>query len=365
MNDFNVLVLGGDHIGPEVATAGVQVLKHTANYANINVTLEEGLIGGASWNKHGTYCTDDVLRKVSKANATLVGAVGGPEWDDKHHSGSIIDSDGLMRLRIELDLYNALRPIRSWKPLVNQTPYRPEVIKDTDLLIVRENCGGIYVGEPRGRDHVSKTHYRAYETCEYNTMQIERIARSAFEMAQNRRKQVTSLDKSNVLESGKLWRETVDKIGNTEYPDIKLTHLLMDYALFAVNMNPYSFDVLLADNLFGDLMSDMTGAIAGSLGMLPSATLPTRVRKGHQIRGGVYEPTHGSAPDISGKGIANPIGTILSVAMMFEYAFCRSDLSQLIELAVEKALFSGFKTPDLGGDETTQSVADAICANIN
>ena len=360
VDEFNVLALGGDHIGPEVVVSGLAVLRHVAMLFSLKIVIEEDLLGGASWDRHGTFCTDEVAKKARAADAILVGAVGGPEWDHIHVEGPITQTDGLTRLRIELDVFNALRPARSWGPLLHRTPYRPEVVDGTDILVVRENSGGIYYGEPRGRETLKDGQERAFEISEYSTYEIERIARCAFEAARSRRNNVVSLDKSNVMESGKLWRETVGRIGKDEYPDVNLTHFLMDYALYAVCRSPRDFDVLLADNLFGDLMSDMIAATAGSLGMLPSATLPCEARSGVPIRGGLYEPTHGSAPDISGKGIANPIGTILSVAMMFEYGFGRPDAARNIERAVQDTLQAGCLTPDLGGTATTEKVTSAV-----
>ena len=361
---FKILALGGDHIGPEVVAAGLIVLGRVAELIGISVEIEEDLLGGASWDVHGTFCTDEVLAKAKAADAILVGAVGGPEWDGIRIDGPITESDGLTRLRIELDAFNALRPARAWDALLHRTPYRPEIVKGADLLVIRENCGGIYYGEPRGRETLPDGQVRAFEISEYTTAEIERIARCAFEAARGRRNRVASLDKSNVMESGKLWRETVDRIGRDEFPDVELTHLLMDYALFAVAREPTGFDVLLADNLFGDLISDMVAVVAGSLGMLPSATLPGVARVGQRIRCGIYEPTHGSAPDISGKGIANPIGTILSVAMMFEHGFARPDCARMIERAVEAVLATGVMTPDLGGTASTSEVTDTVTAAL-
>jgi 3-isopropylmalate dehydrogenase len=357
---FSVLSLGGDHIGPEVVKSGLEILHAAADKAGIKIQVDEDLLGGASWDVHGTFCTDAVLAKAKKADAILVGSVGGPEWDSIIIDGPITETDGLTRLRIELDVYNALRPARAWKPLHHKTPYRPEIVDGADILVVRENSGGIYYGEPRGTEIQDDGQIRAFEISHYLTGEVERIARCAFEAARTRRNQVTSLDKSNVMESGKLWRETVSRIGRDEYPDVKLNHLLMDYALYAVGSTPRAFDVILADNLFGDLVSDLIGMIAGSLGMLPSATIPRAARAGDLIKGGIYEPSHGSAPDISGKGIANPMATILSVAMMFEYAFARVDIASDIELAVEETLVRGIMTPDIGGTAKTTDVTLAV-----
>lgn len=361
---FRVLALGGDHIGPEVVDAGLEILRHVAKRARLSIDIETDLLGGASWDVHGTFCTDAVVEKARNADATLVGAVGGPEWDEIVVDGPVTETDGLTRLRIELDVFNALRPIRSWRALFDRTPYRPDRIYGANLLIVRENSGGIYYGEPRGRERLPDGQERAFEISEYRTYEIERIARCAFSAARVRRGTVTSLDKSNVLESGKLWRESVARIGRDEYPDVELTHLLMDYALFAIACRPADFDVVLADNLFGDLVSDMAGAVAGSLGMLPSATLPGPAKPGDRIRGGVFEPTHGSAPDISGEGIANPLAAILTVAMMFDYAFGRSDLARAIEDAVDETLLAGLMTPDVGGRHTTADVTKAMLARL-
>ena len=361
---YRVLALGGDHIGPEVVASGLQVLRHTAARFDVAVEVEEDLLGGASWDLHRTFCTDEVLAKARASDAVLVGAVGGPEWDNIQIDGPITETDGLTRLRIELDVFNALRPARAWKPLLSRTHYRHDLVDGADLMVVRENSGGIYYGEPRGRALQSDGQVRAFEISEYRTQEIERIARCAFEVARRRSGHVTSLDKSNVMETGKLWRETVDRIGRDEFPDVKLNHLLMDYALFAVARSPRDFDVLLGDNLFGDLMSDLIAIVSGSLGMLPSATLPAVARVGQPLRGGLYEPTHGSAPDISGKAIANPIGTILSVAMMFEYGFGVIPAARAIETAVERSLASGILPPDLGGTAKTEDVTRAVLGHL-
>lgn len=363
-NTFHVLSLGGDHIGPEVTQAALRVLRHAADRFALAVTIDEDLLGGASWDAHGTFCTDAVLEKARRADATLVGAVGGPEWDGLRIDGPITETDGLTRLRIELDVYNALRPARAWPALIDRTPFRADVVDGADILVVRENSGGIYYGEPRGRETLADGQERAFEISEYTTGEVERIARCAFEAARGRRGAVASLDKSNVMESGKLWRETMTRIGRDEFPDVTLTHVLMDYALYAVTCDPKRFDVIVADNLFGDLISDMVGAVAGSLGLLPSATLPGPAVSGGRIRGGVFEPTHGTAPDISGQGIANPIGAILSVAMMADYAFARTDIAQAIEAAVERVLDDGLRTRDLGGTATTDAMTDAVIAAL-
>lgn len=355
-----ILALGGDHIGPEVTASALTVARAVAARHGTELLIEEDLLGGASWDAHGAFCTDAVLDKARHADAILVGAVGGPEWDHVRVDGPVTLSDGLTRLRVELDVYNALRPARSWMALAHRTPFRPDLIEGVDLMVIRENSGGIYYGEPRGMNTEPDGQQHAFEISEYRTAQVERIARCAFEAARARRGHVTSLDKSNVMETGKLWRETVARIGRDEYPDVPLTHLLMDFALYAFCMNPGRFDVILADNLFGDLISDLTGAVAGSLGLLPSATLPGPTRAGIPISGGIFEPTHGSAPDISGEGIANPIGAILSAAMMFRHGFAMEDAATAIEDAVDACIDRGVLTPDLGGRARTEEVTNTI-----
>ncbi|MEM1199084.1 MAG: 3-isopropylmalate dehydrogenase [Pseudomonadota bacterium] len=361
---FKVLALAGDYVGPEVVAAGLEVLLRAAELNGLTIEVEEGLLGGASFDVHGRFCTDETLEAARNADAVLVGAVGGPKWDHIQIDGPVTETDGLTRLRVELDIYNALRPVRAWTPLLGLTPYRPELVKGADIMVIRENCGGIYYGEPRGWETLDDGQQRAFEVSEYRTSEVERIARAAFEEARRRRSLVTSLDKSNVMESGKLWRETVSRVGAEEYPDVELQHLLTDYALYALVQDPRKFDVVLADNLFGDLVSDMVGTVAGSLGMLPSATLPSIARPGERIKPGVYEPSHGSAPDIAGNGIANPMGTILSVGMMFQYAFAREDIAHAIEGAVERTLEEGVLTPDLGGSAGTKEVTRAVLKHL-
>ncbi len=355
-----ILVLGGDHIGPEVAAAGVEILRLCAEIAGMDIAIETDLLGGASWDVHHSFCTDDVLAKAQAADAVLVGSVGGPEWDEIVVTGPVTEQDGLIKLRVGLGVYNALRPARSWKSLHAVTPFRASVIDGADVLVVRENAGGSYFGEPRGTETLADGQVRAFEMSEYRTPEVERIARCAFEAAGSRRGRVASLDKANVMETGRLWRDTVARIGREEYPDIELEHLYMDYALYALCVKPKEFDVIVTDNLFGDLVSDMTGALAGSLGMLPSASLPGPGRVEVAIGPAIFEPAHGSAPDIAGTGIANPIGSILSVAMMFQYAFARSDVATAIESAVERTLDSGIRTPDIGGTATTAAITDAV-----
>ena len=361
---FNVLALGGDYIGPEVVACGLRVLKRMAELSDLIVDVEEDLLGGAAWDAHGTFCRDETATAARAADAVLVGAVGGPKWDDLYIEGRPEDKDGLTRLRMELEIFNAMRPSRAWPQLLARTPYRPEVIEGADIMVIRENCGGIYFGEPRGFETLPNGTERAFEVSAYTTNEVARVARAAFEVARRRRGELVSVDKSNVMESGVLWRKTVTEVGAREYPDVKLEHLLTDNALYQLTRRPRDFDVVLADNLFGDLISDMLGSLAGSLGMLPSATLAGLSPPGERTRPGVYEPCHGTAPDIAGQGIANPIGTILSVAMMFEYGFARADAARCIEAAVSSALDEGARTPDIGGTLGSEAMTDAVLSHL-
>jgi 3-isopropylmalate dehydrogenase len=361
---LKVLALGGDYIGPEVVASGLRVLDHAARRHGMRVDIEEDLLGGAAWDRYGTFCRDETVAKAREADAVLVGAVGGPKWDSIYIDGPPQDKDGLTRLRMELEVYNAMRPARAWKQLLDKTPYRRDVIEGADIMVVRENCGGIYFGHPRGIEKRPDGSERGFEMSAYTTGEVERVARAALELARRRRQRLVSVDKSNVMESGVLWRRVVSAVAAREYPDVELRHLYTDNALFQLTRAPRNFDVVLADNLFGDLISDLLGAIAGSLGMLPSATLAGLAPKGERTRPGVYEPTHGTAPDIAGQGIANPIGTILSVAMIFEYGFARPDIALAIESAVSRTLDDGILTPDIGGAHRTEDITQAVLKHL-
>ena len=372
---FTVLALGGDGIGPEVVNAGLEVLQAAADAAGLRIEVEEDLLHGAAWERYGTFCRDETVARARAADAVLVGAVGDPRFDDylaDDHStgekGSVgtpaardpADKDGLMRLRRDLDVYAGLRPARTFDALVEHTPFRPEVVRGADLMVLRELCGGAYFGLPRGIERLPGGGRRAFDATVYSEAEIERVARTGFELARRRRGRLLSVDKANVMESGMLWREVVSALGARDYPDVALMHFYADNAAYQIARAPRDFDVVLADNLLGDLLSDQTGAIAGSLGMLPSASLAGLPPKGERAKAGIYEPVHGSAPDIAGHGIANPHGMILSVAMIFEYGFALPSVARRIERAVEHTLETGPRTPDIGGDAGTVEVTHAV-----
>ncbi|MDH3389198.1 MAG: isocitrate/isopropylmalate family dehydrogenase, partial [Gammaproteobacteria bacterium] len=297
---------------------------------------------------------------AKESQALLVGAVGGPRWDNLVIDGATpAERDGLMRLRVELETYACLRPSRAYQTLLGKTPFRPEVVAGADIMVLRELCGGLPYGTPRGIDRLDDGSLQGYDANFYSSHEIRRFAIVGFEIARQRRGKLTSIDKSNVMESGILWRRIVAEVG-AGYADIELEHLYADNALYQMMMRPSAFDVVLADNIFGDLASDLVASYAGSLGMLPSASL-------HGLNSGkpaIYEPVHGSAPDIAGRGIANPVGTILSVAMMFRYGMQRAELSQQIENAVELCLQADVLPPDLGGKASTEQVTEQIISAL-
>jgi 3-isopropylmalate dehydrogenase len=329
-----IVVLPGDGIGPEILGAARQLLDALGEFE-----YDERLIGGASIDAHGIGLTEEVLGACCTAGAVLLGAVGGPKWDTTDPDAPRPEQ-GLLGLRKGMGLYANLRPVRPSPALVASSPLREERIAGTDMLVVRELTGGIYFGD-RGRDGDS-----AHDTCEYSVVEIERIARVAFEAAQRRgqgsgrKPRVTSVDKANVLETSRLWREVVTRIA-ADYPDVGLDHLLVDNAAMQLVSRPAGFDTILTENLFGDILSDESAMLTGSLGMLPSASL------GAEGAPGLFEPVHGSAPDIAGKGVANPLATFLSVAMMLRHGFSRSADAARIELAVDAVLERGLRTPDL------------------
>jgi 3-isopropylmalate dehydrogenase len=355
----NVVLLPGDGIGPEIIAAGRRVLEALGGFE-----LTEALIGGASIDAHGIALTDDVLAACRASDAVLLGAVGGPKWESTDPDAPLPEQ-GLLGLRKGLGLFANLRPVRPSGSLAHASPLREELISGTDLLVVRELTGGIYFGD-RGRDGA-----RAHDTCVYSADEVERIAGVGFDAARERRGRVTSVDKANVLETSRLWRETVEHVAG-EYPDVELEHMLVDNAAMQLVANPARFDVILTENMFGDILSDEAAMLTGSLGMLPSASLGADGP-------GVFEPVHGSAPDIAGQGIANPLATFLSVAMMLRHGLDRADEADALEAAVEAALKRGLRTPDLvsadaagppipdlprevevGTDEMTQAVVEAL-----
>jgi 3-isopropylmalate dehydrogenase len=343
-----VVLLPGDGIGPEIVSAGRRVLEALREF-----DFEEHLIGGASIDAHGTALTDETLAACRGADAVLLGAVGGPRWDTTDPAAPRPEQ-GLLGLRKGLGLYANLRPVRPSRALLSASPLREERIAGTDLLVVRELTGGIYFGD-RGRDGE-----RAHDTCVYSVAEVERIARVAFDAAERRRGKVASVDKANVLETSRLWRETVNRLA-AERPEVELEHVLVDNAAMQLVSDPTRFDVILTENMFGDILSDEAAMLTGSLGMLPSASLGDGGP-------GLFEPVHGSAPDIAGQGIANPLATLLSVALMLRHGLDMERQAGAVEGAVEAVLDGGLRTPDLTapGEPTvgTEDVTRAVLAEL-
>ena len=354
-----LLVLPGDGIGAEVMSQGLRVLAAAAEVFEFDVEIEMDLIHGQAWEKYGTVCRDKTVLTAKDSDGVLVGAVG--EIQDKHapNSSNPEENDGLMRLRKELDVFAGLRPAVASPYLSDQLPYRDEISKGVDIIVLREMCGGVMFAEPRGIELLSETQSRGYDTSSYSTFEIERLARVAFLLAGRREKRIVSVDKANVMQSGVLWRKVVQSVSH-EFPDIDLIHMYADNCAYQLAVNPIQFDVILADNLFGDIISDQAGSLAGSLGMLPSASLPFLPAVGRTCTGGIYEPVHGSAPDIYGKDIANPIGMILSIALFIEYGLGGIEQAAGLRNATEETLSKGIRTPDIGGVSSSQVVTDAI-----
>ncbi|MCG9479280.1 MAG: 3-isopropylmalate dehydrogenase [Actinomycetia bacterium] len=331
-----IIILPGDGIGPDIVREAVAVLDLINDKFNLNLDYEYGLAGGASIDESGEPVTDGVLEKCKQADAVLLGAVGGPRWESTD-PGKPRPEDALLALRKGMGLYANLRPVKIFNSLVSASALKPQLLEHVDILVVRELTGGIYFG-PRNRIE-EEGHIQAFDTMLYADYEIERITRLAFEFARQRRKKVTSIDKANILESSRLWREIVIDIGSG-YPDVELNHLYVDNATMQLIRDPGQFDVVLASNMFGDILSDEAAMISGSIGLLPSASL-------RQDMMGMYEPIHGSAPDITGEDKANPIAAILSVALMLKYTFRRDDIYSLIEKAVGHVLDQGYRTSEI------------------
>jgi len=357
---LKVLAMGGDGIGPEVVDAALQVLEVAAGSIRLSLDISEDLLHGAAWDKYGTFIRPETLTKARESDALLIGSTGGPRWDHIVIDGGPEEQDGLMKLRHELQVFACLRHARAHDALLARTAFKPEVIRGADVMVMRELCGGAMFSPTRGIDETGDGGRRGYDLNEYTETEIERFARVGFEVARRRRGRLLSVDKSNVFIAGKFWREVVDGIGRSEFPDVELTHFFTDNAAYQLCCRPADFDVILADNLFGDILSDQSGAIAGSLGMLPSACLADLPADGRSQKPAIFEPVHGSAPDIAGQGTANPLGTILSVAMLFEYSAGEAETARKIDAAVDAALNAGFATADLGGSHNTRQMTDAV-----
>jgi len=349
----SILLLPGDGIGPEVVASAERVLSAVADRFSHQFTLTTGVIGGAALKQGLAPLPDATLEAARKADAILLGAVGDPAFDTAPPSER--PEAALLKIRRELGLYANLRPARVWPGLESAGPLKPDILRGTDLLLFRELTGGLYYGEPRG---VAPDGESAHNTMRYSRAEIDRIARRAFEAARLRRKRVTSVDKANVLEVSRLWRQVVTGVAR-DYPDITLEHMLVDTCAMKLTYAPSSFDVVLTENMFGDILSDEAGAVVGSLGLLPSASLGDGA--------GLFEPVHGSAPDIAGKGIANPIGTIASAAMLLRYTLKLEKEAAAVEKAIEAALTAGLRTADLaagGRSVSTTEMTDRIVAGL-
>ena len=337
-----VTVLPGDGIGPEVVAEAMAVLSQAGGIFGFTIDVEEGLVGGASIDAHGKPLTDEVLALARSSDAVVLGAMGGPQWDGLDYS--IRPERALLALRQELGLFANLRPVKLFAPLARASTLKPEVVEGTDLVVVRELTGGIYFGQPKGVSAEPDGTERGVNTLVYTTPEIERIARVAFDAARRRRGHVTSVDKANVLESTELWRKVVTRIRDEEgYGDVELDHVLVDNCAMQLIRDPKQFDVIVTTNMFGDILSDEAAMLTGSIGMLPSASLGGKV--------GMYEPVHGSAPDIAGEDKANPLATILTVALMLRHSFDQVAAADCIEQAVERVLEGGHRTPDIAEGE--------------
>lgn len=353
-----VLVLPGDGIGPEIIAEAVKVLNLANSKYNLGLELVDGELGGAAIDKHGVPLADSTLALAREVDAVLLGAVGGPKWDtiDK----SIRPERGLLKIRSELGLFANLRPAILYPQLADASSLKPEVVSGLDILIVRELTGGIYFGTPRDTITLENGERKAFDTLPYSESEIRRIAKVGFDMARLRNKKLCSVDKANVLESSRLWREVVEEVAK-DYPDVELSHMYVDNAAMQLVRAPKQFDVVVTDNLFGDILSDEASMLTGSIGMLPSASLDANNK-------GMYEPCHGSAPDIAGKGLANPLATILSVSMMLRYSFDQSQAAEAIEKAVSDVLDQGLRTGDIMSagmrQVGTAEMGDAVVAAL-
>ncbi len=353
MTAYNITLLPGDGIGPEVLQQAVRVLQKVSERTGVRFQTQEHLIGGCAIDAAGTALTEDTLKACQNSDAVLLGAVGGPKWDNP--DAKVRPEQGLLALRKGLGVFANLRPVKVHPALIAASPLKPEKLNGVDMIVVRELTGGLYFGQPKGREVVDG-HERAVDTLVYTDEEVRRVVRMAFRLAQKRKKKVTSVDKANVLESSRLWRKITIETA-AEFPDVELEHTLVDTAAMRLITSPAAMDVMVTENMFGDILTDEASVLAGSMGMLPSASLG-------DTGAGLYEPIHGSAPDIAGKGIANPIGTILSTALMLRYSLNLESEAAVIENAVDQAITSGARTADLGGSLSTSQMAEEILSRM-
>lgn len=351
----HIMTLPGDGVGPEVMAGAKEVLKRIAEKYNHDFTFEEGLIGGAAYDANGTPLDDETLERAKQADAILLGAVGGPAWDEVDKT--LRPEQGLLKIRKELELFANLRPIKVFDKLIPASPLKERIVGGTDILFVRELTGGLYFGKPSERRDGGNS---VVDTLQYTQEEIERIVEYGFQAATLRSKKLTSVDKANVLESSRMWREIVDA-KSADYPEVEVEHALVDSTAMKLITNPNHFDVVVTENLFGDILSDEASVITGSIGLLPSASL-------NSTGFGLYEPVHGSAPDIAGENKVNPLAMILSAAMMLKYTFHLSEESAAVEKSVDAALKSGFHTMDLniegGRTVSTEEMVEVVLNNI-
>jgi len=350
-NRLRLLLLPGDGIGPEVIHEVRRVAAWMADQAQLELDIDERPFGGASYDLHGTPLTDEALEAALNSTAVLMGAVGGPQWANNPRDKR--PEAGLLQLRKAMDAFANLRPAICFEALADASTLKREVVAGLDIMIVRELTSGVYFGA-KGIDTLPSGERRGYDLQQYTQSEIERVARVAFELARGRRNKVVSAEKSNVMDSGQFWREIVTALHAAEYPDVELEHMLADNTAMQLLKNPKQFDVIVTDNLFGDILSDEASMLTGSIGLLPSAALSTPGKPG------LYEPVHGSAPDIAGKGLANPLAAILSFGMALRWSLGRPDLDDRLNAAVKAALDGGARTGDIGGRHTTTQMGDAV-----
>ena len=359
-----ILLLPGDGIGPEVVSEVKKIINWFNSKRSLDFETDEDLVGGAAYDKHGTPITDEVFYKALESEAVILGAVGGPKWDNLDFSKK--PERALLKLRKELKLFANLRPAICFSQLVEASSLKPEIVSGLDIMIVRELTGGIYFGEPRGIKPIDNGERKGVNTHTYTSSEIARVARVAFDLAKKRNNKVTSCEKSNVMEAGQLWKEEVAEIHKNEFKEVKLEHMLADNCAMQLLRNPKQFDVIVTDNLFGDILSDEAAMLTGSLGLLPSASLGAKDKNG-KMRS-MYEPVHGSAPDIAGKNLANPIATILSFSMALRYSLNLEKEAKELDLAVQSVLDMGLRTKDIyskGNKEvSTSEMGDAIIAQL-
>ena len=359
---YNIALLPGDGIGKEISIQAKRIINFLSKKNQLHVNLSDELVGGASIDEFGNPLSEETLNRIKKSDAIILGAVGGPKWEKLDFK--IRPERGLLRIRKELDLFANFRPALVFDPLIDSSSLKPEIIKGLDILIIRELTGGIYFGEPRGIEKIDGKNFKGFNTLSYTSKEIERIAEVAFKTSMRRSKKLCSVDKANVLESTELWRNIIIDVSK-KYPDVELTHMYVDNAAMQLVRNPKQFDVIVTTNMFGDILSDCASMLTGSLGMLPSASIGVMANGEKKA---MYEPVHGSAPDIAGMGIANPLAMILSVGMMFKYSFENELLSNKIIKAVKSVLEKGFRTRDIltiGNKEvSTSEMGDKILEEL-